>query len=768
MLLLGIVMYAPISHEVTAIRDLVRREQPVAPVTFASGAERCLALYCGCKVGQAAAAVGPRKSASDVLGKDPYPVRSLLAGAARLLCLAVLVPLAPTALPPRMAVAGPASLPLGWVTFLGGRNNTLGFAIAVDEHGTSYVTGRTPSADFPVTPDAAQPQPHASPGVDHAFVASYDAQGRLRWATYLGGAGNDLGEAIAVDRHGNVYVTGETTSSDFPVTPGAAQPQKGDGASDRSDAFVASYDPRGRVRWATYLGGKNDDQGLGIAVDGKGNVSITGLTSSHDFPVTVGATRPRFVSSLDAFVARYDGQGRLRWVTCLGGNVDSGPRLDNTRGTGIAANGEGDVAITGYTYLHNFPVTPGATQLRFPGSGEHFTAFVASYDPRGRVRWATYLGGSIYDSGSGIAVDGLGNISVTGDSSSLDFPVTACAAKPHHGGDDAFVASYERSGRLRWAACLGATRADAGSRIAADARGNVYVTGTTTSMDFPVTPGAAQPHLGGARATNAFVASYDPRGRVRWASYLGGSGYDSGSGIAVDAQATVYVTGLAASHDFPVTPGAAQPQLGGIGAINAFVARLIVPAVRPTALDPASPSSPGTPHARYFPTTRHTLAGSFLASWDQLGGIPTLGLPLSEPFTLAGQQVQVTERAVLVLAAAGQVSLLPLGTLLSAARIVTPVAPVPNSGSRLYFPSTGHTLSGQLLAYWQAHQGSTLLGAPISEPDREGLGDRTGRVYLVQWFTNGRLELHPEVTDPRYQVEQGRVGYEYLHRAGLL
>jgi hypothetical protein len=142
-------------------------------------------------------------------------------------------------------------------------------------------------------------------------------------------------------------------------------------------------------------------------------------------------------------------------------------------------------------------------------------------------------------------------------------------------------------------------------------------------------------------------------------------------------------------------------------------------------------------------------------------------MPLSEPFTLAGQRVQVTERAVLILTG-GRVSLLPLGPLLSAARTFAPVAPVSNTGNRLYFPSTGHTLSGPFLAYWQAHQGSVLLGPPISEPDQEGLGDGTGRFYTVQWFTNGRLELHPEIKDVRFRVEQGRVGYEYLHRLGLL
>jgi hypothetical protein len=129
--------------------------------------------------------------------------------------------------------------------------------------------------------------------------------------------------------------------------------------------------------------------------------------------------------------------------------------------------------------------------------------------------------------------------------------------------------------------------------------------------------------------------------------------------------------------------------------------------------------------------------------------------------------VQVTERAVLVLAG-GRVTLLPLGRLLSPVRALAHVAPVPSTAKRRYFPSTGHTLAGPFLAYWQAHQGSVLLGPPIAEPDPEQNGDGTARVYTVQWFENGRLELHPEIKDLRYRVQLGRVGYEYLHRAGLL
>jgi hypothetical protein len=140
-------------------------------------------------------------------------------------------------------------------------------------------------------------------------------------------------------------------------------------------------------------------------------------------------------------------------------------------------------------------------------------------------------------------------------------------------------------------------------------------------------------------------------------------------------------------------------------------------------------------------------------------------LPLSEPFTLAGHEVQITERAVLV-RTGGAVSLMPLGRLLTAARTIAPVHAVPNTATAEYFPDTGHTLSGSFLAYWKAHHGLALLGPPISQPEQEGLG--AGGTHVVQWFVDGRLEWHPEVKDPRYQVALGRVGFEYVRRLGLL
>jgi hypothetical protein len=290
----------------------------------------------------------------------------------------------------------------------------------------------------------------------------------LGWATLLGAL---TGNGIAVDGQGGVYITGRVVSASLPSTPGAAQPRYGgdSGGDAGGDAFVAAYAASGRLRWATYLGGKGNESGNVIAVDNQGDVYVTGSTISADFPVTPGSRRPHLAGAQNAFVARYDGSGHLRW--------------------------------------------------------------------------ATYLGGSGQDEGNGIAVDGQGNVYLTGDTDSTDFPVTPGAVQARKGdfATDAFVASYDRQGHLRWATFLGGTDQDEGDAIAVDGQGTVYLTGSTNSFDFPVTPGARQRQLAGP--FDAFVASYDPAGRPRWATYLGGSGQDEGNGIATTVAAIAGLCG---------------------------------------------------------------------------------------------------------------------------------------------------------------------------------------------------------------------------------
>jgi hypothetical protein len=680
----------------------------------------------------------------------------------------------------RVGQADASAPALSYASYLGTTMMALGkIGIAVDGQGDTYISGTTLSTQFPMPSGTVQRKFGSGSPAGTVFVTKVAPRGQPLYTTYLGASTYNESGGIAVDAQGDVYLTGCTGSADFPVTPGALQNKVG----KYNMAFVAELAPGGnRLVYATLLGGSVNNWGSGIAVDSQGAAYVTGSTGSSDFPVTPGAFQ-RQQQYGGAFVAELaPGGKRLVYATYLGGGAG------NDEGNGIAVDTSGNAYVTGRTGSAGFPVTAGAFQTkaawRSPKPATyHQHAFVAKLAPGGgHLVYATYLGGNGNDQGNGIAVDGQGDAYVAGATSSMDFPVTPSAFQPHYGGgvSDAFVAELTPKGDgLRYATYLGGKADDQGYGIAVDAQGDAYSTGSTMSKNFPVTPGAFQSRYGGG-ASDAFVTKLAAGGgRLLYSTYLGGNtdnrsggnlADEIGASIAVDSQNSAYVAGLTSSPNFPVTAGAFQPRYGSRSCAldcAAFVARLIIATTIPPALSPASPPPAGSSAVRYFPATHHSLAGPFLPFWQAHGGVDLLGFPLSQPFTEGGQTVQYTERARLVLAG-GRVTLSPLGRLLTVGRGWPPVAPVPQSPTQIYFPATGHTLSGVFLTFWQEHQGSVLFGPPLSEPLREANGDGSGQLYLVQYFANARLEYHPESSVARYQVQLGRLGYEYLHRRGLL
>jgi hypothetical protein len=324
---------------------------------------------------------------------------------------------------------------LRYSTYLGGSSFDDGFGIAVDQSGHVYVTGETKSDDFPVL-NAFQPTYHGNSalGPGNAFVTSLDPAGQPVYSTYLGGSGDEQGINIAVDQYGNAYVVGLTSSPDFP-TLNAFQPMHA-GTAGATNAFVTSLDPTGQLRYSTYLGG-GADFGGGIAVDAAGNAYVTGGTGSPHFP-TVNPLQATLKGSRNAFVAELSADGSaLVYSTYLGGRGG----YEGDYGRGIAVDQYGQIFVTGTTGSPDFP-TLNAIQPTLGGSGKALqNAFVTSLSPGGGLLYSTYLGGSIVDIGSGIAVDAAGNTYVSGVTYSPDFP-TVNAFQPAPGGQfgNAFVA----------------------------------------------------------------------------------------------------------------------------------------------------------------------------------------------------------------------------------------------------------------------------------------------------------------------------------------
>jgi len=436
---------------------------------------------------------------------------------------------------------------LSYSTYLGGSGADRGASIAVDLLGNAYVTGQTSSANFP----ALDPfQPAFGGGLGNAFVTSLDPAGQPLYSTYLGGSGLDTGNGIAVDPSGHVYVTGETSSSNFP-TLGAFQATHGGGFFN---AFVTSLDPAGQLVYSTYLGGSVNDVGAGIGIDASGHVFVAGTTGSHDFP-TLNAFQPTLAGGYNGFVTCLDPGGQPLYSTYLGGS-----NTDEVHG--LAVDPLGHAYVTGDTNSSDFP-TQGAFQAKLPGIE---SVFVTSLDAAGQLVYSTYLGGSAADFGVGIAVDQSGQAYVAGTTYSADFPTQGAFQAKLAGSANAFVTSLDSAGRLVYSTYLGGSNTDSAFSVAVDPFGHVYVTGPTNSVDFP-TLGAFQPTYGGG-LYDAFVTSLDMAGQLVYSSYLGGRSEDYGNGIAVDQLGRAYVTGSTGSADFP-TQSAYQPSLAGIQ--NAFV-----------------------------------------------------------------------------------------------------------------------------------------------------------------------------------------------------
>jgi hypothetical protein len=468
-------------------------------------------------------------------------------------------------------------------TFLGGSGADYGADIAIDGAGSAYAVGYTYSANFPTTPGAVDPSFN---GYFDAFVVKLNSDGSgLTYATFLGSSGPDVGAAIAVDDAGNAYVVGWTFGG-FPTTPGAFDPSFGGGFGP--DAYVVKLNPAGsELTYATYLGSVNVDEGYAVAVDGIGSAYVMGRTESSGFPTTLGAFDTDYNGGGDAFVVKLNPTGSaLAYATFLGG---SGAEWANA----IAVGEAGSAYVTSFTRSGDFPTTPGAYDTSFSGGdcGGYLCsdAFVAKLNPAGsELAYATYLGGGRGDSGEGIAINGAGSAYVTGNTGSTDFPTTPGSFDTSYDGGDAFVIKLDPAGSaLAYSTFLGGGGADYSGGIAIDGPGSAYVTGSTTSIDFPTTPGAYDAdHNGGSAFGDAFVAELNPIGSgLVYATFLGGAGDDSGRAIAVDGTGVAYVIGQTNSSGFPTTPGVIAPTFNG-GDHDAFVSKLNTAPYSPNVLAP--------------------------------------------------------------------------------------------------------------------------------------------------------------------------------------
>jgi len=455
---------------------------------------------------------------------------------------------------------------LSYSTYIGGTGTDGAFGVAIDSSGNCYVTGFTTSANFPTKNPF---QSHLAGGVD-TFVLKLNRTGTgLVYSTYIGGSGTEYPFGIAVDSTGEAYELGNTGSANFPTTPGAYQTTCAS-CSNYPDVFLTKLSSTGSALvYSTFIGGSGDDRAFGITLDSLNNAYFVGWTTSPDFPVTSGAFQTSNHGGIsDVFVTEINAAGSdLVYSTYLGG---SGQDV----GFGIAVDAAGNTVATGYTYSTDFPVTAGAFQTSTTVNG---AAWVTKLNPGGTAQvYSTFLGGTDGTSaGNSIKFDASDNAYVTGYTCATDFPTTAGAAQTTFGGDctnaggDAFVTKLNPTGTAPvFSSYLGGSGDDVGFSIGLDNSNNVYITGRSSSTNYPTTPGAFQSTMAGGYDTMFTILN--PTGtKLLYSTYLGGSAVDVAFVMAVDKAGNAYIIGRTYSTNFPVTPGVLQSTLKG--STNAIV-----------------------------------------------------------------------------------------------------------------------------------------------------------------------------------------------------
>jgi hypothetical protein len=451
-----------------------------------------------------------------------------------------------------------------FASYLGGARRDGANRVAVDTSGNAYITGSTTSGDFPVTSGAI-----SSESFDDVFVTKVAGDGSaLIYSVYLGGAGVDSGEAIAVDGAGRACLTGLTLSADFPIVDGVQSTFGG----PAGDAFVARLSPAGdALLYSTYLGGGGIDIGRGIAIDLSGSMYVTGATRSTDFPV-VNAFQPQLAGidpSVDAFVTKFspDG-GSLVYSTFLGGG-------ESDSGNAIAVNWRGQAHVAGVTASADFPTFRPFQSTALRGTSEAFVTKLAR-DGSSLV-YSSNLGGDRLDNALDIVVDWLDRASVVGLTMSTDFP-TMRPLKAGLSGTtdtfDAFVTTVSPAGAtLMFSTYLGGTSRDEAHGVAVDFAANLYVIGRTFSTDFPVVDPVQAAPGGGMDTFVAKIEIFPRRPRIVYATYFGGEGDDDPGGVAVDLAGSAYVVGTTVSDGFPVVNARQPLRAGDFDAYFAKIAR---------------------------------------------------------------------------------------------------------------------------------------------------------------------------------------------------
>ncbi len=454
--------------------------------------------------------------------------------------------------------------PLIFSTFLGGSLHDLGRDIVVDSENNIYLIGTTASPDFPTTNFSYNP---LFRGTLDVFISKLSPDGSyMLYSTYIGGSFDDYGRAIAIDSNNFMYITGYTSSADFPTTFGSYDPIFNGG----TDVFVCKISPDGsNLTYSTFIGGSEvtaffepdefgwanaPEEGYALELDDQNNVYVTGITDSPDFPTTIGAYDTSYNDRGDCFILKLNQDGSdLIFSTFIGGSHVE------WFGGSFALDSDYNIYVTGATGSTDFPTTPGCYDDSYNGGDTDIILFKLTSDGSDLV-YSTYIGGKNWDRGWRIALDSEANAYLTGWTFSDDFPTTpGCFDSSLAGGSDIIVLKMNQDGSgVVYSTLLGGSDNEFHSQIALDSNNDVYISGSAFSdngsTDFPVTPGCYDDSHNGN--WDGILCKLNSDGsELLYSTFFGGEERELNWAIYLESENRVYVTGYTESPDFPTTPG---------------------------------------------------------------------------------------------------------------------------------------------------------------------------------------------------------------------
>jgi PKD repeat protein len=433
---------------------------------------------------------------------------------------------------------------VAWGTYYGGGLGDEIYGVDADTLGNVYAAGAT-AGSYNIATSGSFKSTVNSSGLRDAFLVKFNKKGVRQWGTYYGGDGEEKAYSVAADKLGNVFMSGYTSSNSGISTSGAFKTSYSGGL----EIFLVKFNSSGSRKWGTYFGG--DEYEAYVATDLGGNVIMTGQTKLSSGLASSGAYQTSYGGGHDGFVAKFSASGARKWATYYGGS-------DLDVAYKPATDAEGNVYVPGITYSKSGIASTGAYQTSLKGKSD---GFLCKFDSNGVRKWATYYGGDSTEAITSVGVDKSMNVFFTGYTySSSGVATSGIFQNSFGGGDDAFVAKFDSSGKRKWATYYGGTSYEGSSGLVVDNSTGIYVTGNTSSSGMATSDGYKTSLTG---ATDIFLAKFDTSGGRKWATYYGGSSNDYPAGIAIDISSNVFIGGYTTSNSGIATTGAHQTTFYG-------------------------------------------------------------------------------------------------------------------------------------------------------------------------------------------------------------